>query len=115
MRLCCMQMFVRAVEEAKEVHDTRQGITPATNHEPWDFLLPNPRLVDSDDDLDADRDAGGKRGAGKLDLRPPEAEAKHAQRCNAHEALRWLHLLAQGRSVAKVSSDFHHVSFAFPS
>jgi hypothetical protein len=33
------QSFVRAVEEAKEIQDRRDGVTPATNYDPLDFLV----------------------------------------------------------------------------
>ena len=93
-----MQLFMRAVEEAKEVHDRRQGLTPATDHQAWDFLAPD----EDDDDEKSDEDQLGTGKGGRIDLRPADAKAAHARRCSAHEALAWLHLLAQDLSAVEV-------------
>ena len=90
-----MQMFVKAVEEAKEMHDRRKGLEPITNHKPFDFRSPHQYSGDDSSD-DSDND-NIKLGAGVgRDLRPPDAQQEHARRCSAREALTWLHLLAQG-------------------
>lgn len=39
--LWCLQNFIRAVAEAKEVWDRRRNIKPATSHNPVDFLDPS--------------------------------------------------------------------------
>ena len=100
-RTCCLQMFVRAVAEAREMHDRRKGIEPATNHKPFDFLAPHQY---SDDDTSDNSDSDNiNLGAGVgRDLRPPDAQQEHARRCSAQEALTWLHLLAQGSQVSRV-------------
>lgn len=95
-----MQIFIRAVEEAKEVQDRRQGLQPATDHNPWDFLAPE---VEDKGESESESDQlAGRRGT-RPDLRPPEAQQQHAQQCSADKALAWLQALALGQSTAQVS------------
>lgn len=101
------QLFTRAVEEAKELHDRRQGLKPATDHDPWDFLSPDDLIPSDDSDPE---EIGGRKGK-REDMRPPNATHEHAEGCSAREALRWLYLLAKGLTLSEVRGAFYmHVT-----
>ena len=48
-----VQNFKRAVEEAKEVADRREGMDPLTSHSPVDFLDPSTYPSSGDEDAEA--------------------------------------------------------------
>lgn len=78
---CLQEFFVQAVEEAKELLDRRQGVQPATDYHPVDFLDP----ATWPDDMGLDPN---------VLLLPDKAQPGDVQLASAGDCLTWLSLFA---------------------
>ena len=91
------QHFQRAVEEAREVQDRREGAQPATDHKPVDFLSVPPGWTAADMEPEDEYDIKVR----PLDTTEPLAEEAGA--ITAESSLALLRAMAAGCHHAQVS------------
>ncbi|GAB4815229.1 hypothetical protein N2152v2_002275 [Parachlorella kessleri] len=77
------------IEEMRELADRRQGLIPATNHRPADFLDPSTLPQGCDSTANANRGGLALDDSAAVAL-PPTPDAAALHRCPPHAVLTWL-------------------------
>jgi hypothetical protein len=97
-----MQKYIKAVEEAQEIQDRRNGKQPKTDHDPIDFL--DPSTFPSSDSEDDDSD---EAPSPKVDMRPDPLMKEGAELVAPNQALNFLQAAARGDSEALTMVSLH--------